>query len=106
VKTRTASTAILVDGLQQLDGGDGMIVQSEWERHASVPEPDGGIVWFRRPIFGRSEHWQMKAAARKLGELAAAVDTYEPVAAAGLELSVLSGSRPQRRAQVPETLAA
>ena len=45
------------------------IVASEWERHRSYPEPDGGIVWFPQPVFDVVAYYRMKATADALGGL-------------------------------------
>ena len=45
-------------------------IPSEWERHRTYPEPDGGILWFRRPVFDRADHYTMLIAIRALGACA------------------------------------
>jgi hypothetical protein len=41
-------------------------IASEWERHYSRPEADGGIIWFSRPVFDRADYYTMLIAARVL----------------------------------------
>ncbi len=36
------------------------------ERHRSTPEPDGGIVWWSRPVFDRWAWWTMIGAVNAL----------------------------------------
>jgi hypothetical protein len=44
---------------------------SQWERHRSYPEPDGGVVWFPHPVFDRRDFYTMKGATSGLATLTA-----------------------------------